>query len=514
MAFLVRLAFLSWQSVKGFILSMLNISWVKNFQLWFAGAQSDLGEVQAAQSAEDTAFVFWRRSTRMPVAPSLRHQTYNFSDAFYSSLLSAEELQAAEESFSVYFRPLELYRILQERSSEHPLFLTRSLHYKLQDKHKKRVQLSVSISKPIDDGLQTQPIFPLYILLAKPVHTLSGETHESTCYRFKRACKLTASNGARTVGSPQARFLLCEINKLSTEFKSGSLAILLVSFGNRTDQKDLRRAHMVSPSNESYCLMGKAPIDFIHFTRDNSPKISLGERAEFMSAVDLKSCSMKLSYSEGEQSISFRFPDTPEVLQVPITITAEELWAKDLSPTDLPSYNNIPTDNLPPILRQRTGKVTFKFRYYNNMLRKSEVTEDYTCPFCVLKCASLKGLECHLSASHDLFTYEFWGPVNQRAVNVCAKPIASTFEIVSKVLNPGEKEFSFCHRPMRRRKPIRQNQNQDHVGRLVSDLNMLGVSGPESSSQSVPGSSSEPNHPAKLCQTIAEGDGDKNPENK
>lgn len=37
--------------------------------------------------------------------------------------------------------------------------------------------------------------------------------------------------------------------------------------------------------------------------------------------------------------------------QVPITITAQELWARDISPIDLPLYSNIPTDNLPEILR-------------------------------------------------------------------------------------------------------------------------------------------------------------------
>lgn len=42
----------------------------------FAGAQSDLREVQVAQSAEDIEFVFRHRSARMPVAPSISHQTW------------------------------------------------------------------------------------------------------------------------------------------------------------------------------------------------------------------------------------------------------------------------------------------------------------------------------------------------------------------------------------------------------------------------------------------------------
>ncbi|KAK9075665.1 hypothetical protein SSX86_003991 [Deinandra increscens subsp. villosa] len=53
----------------------------------------------------------------------------------------------------------------------------------------------------------------------------------SSSYWFKRARKLNASRRALTVGSPQARFILPNINKLLTEVKCGSLVMLLVSCG-------------------------------------------------------------------------------------------------------------------------------------------------------------------------------------------------------------------------------------------------------------------------------------------
>ncbi|KAJ0466078.1 hypothetical protein HanHA300_Chr14g0545161 [Helianthus annuus] len=142
-----------------------------------------------------------------------------------------EEQNAAEESFSVYFKPVELYKCLGVRASRKPLFRANCLRYKLEEKHKRRVQLSVSISRPLDDGPQTMHIFPLYVVLARPVPTTNAEALQSIRYRFKRACKVIAFNIAPTMRSPRARFILPEINKLSTEFKSGSLAILLVSFG-------------------------------------------------------------------------------------------------------------------------------------------------------------------------------------------------------------------------------------------------------------------------------------------
>ncbi|KAL8248083.1 hypothetical protein R6Q59_009299 [Mikania micrantha] len=464
-----------------------------------AGIRGDPREVQLTRTAEETELVIWNRSTVMPVLPSVSHETHHFSDSEHIlSQLSEEEQEAAEESFSVYFRPVELYNLLESRSKLNPLFLTKCLHYKLKDKHKRRVQLSVSISTPLDDGQQNLSIFPLYIMLAIPLPTPNGEMLRSCCYGFKRACKLTTSNVAQTVGSPQARFILPDISKL-TEFNRGSLSILLVHSAAMINQTeiDLTEDHLVSTSNVGYCLMGNTPIDFIRFSKENSPNINLGERTQFMSTVCLKSCYMKLSCSDGEKCICFHSPYNAEVVsilqQIPITITAEELGAKDALALDLHLYNNISADKLPEVLRQRTGKVNFNFKYYNNTLHKTEVTEDYACPFCLLKCASYKGLECHLPASHDHFNYEFWGEGDYQVVNVSAKISSSSSEIVGKMIDRKEKEFYFCHRPIRRKKPQRQIQN--HVGALVSDSNMPGDS---ASSPSVPGSNAR-NH-APLLQ--------------
>ncbi|BFG31301.1 hypothetical protein CerSpe_175750 [Prunus speciosa] len=71
--------------------------------------------------------------------------------------------------------------------------------------------------------------------------------------------------------------------------------------------------------------------------------------------------------------------------------------------------------------RFRTGIVIFNYRDYNNTLRKTEVTEGFTCPFCLMQCASFKGLRYHLCSSHDLFNFEFWVTGEYQAVNVSVK---------------------------------------------------------------------------------------------
>ena len=51
--------------------------------------------------------------------------------------LSPEEAALAEESFSMYCKPAELYNILSLRASKQPLFLQRSLSYKIQEKRQR-----------------------------------------------------------------------------------------------------------------------------------------------------------------------------------------------------------------------------------------------------------------------------------------------------------------------------------------------------------------------------------------
>ncbi|KAJ6712769.1 POLYCOMB GROUP PROTEIN [Salix purpurea] len=59
--------------------------------------------------------------------------------------LTAEEEIAAEESLSIYCKPVELYNILQRRSIVNPSFMQRCLLYKIQAKNKRRIQMTISM---------------------------------------------------------------------------------------------------------------------------------------------------------------------------------------------------------------------------------------------------------------------------------------------------------------------------------------------------------------------------------
>ncbi|XP_059650980.1 polycomb group protein EMBRYONIC FLOWER 2-like isoform X3 [Cornus florida] len=425
------------------------------------------------KASDNYEFIFHHCLTRMPGIPLVaREATYSRSaDQMCREdsrvHLSAEEEIAAEESLSVYCKPVELYNILQRRAIGNPSFLQRCLHYKIQAMHKKRIQMTISLSGTVN-GVQTQGLFPVYILLARPVSNVAV-AEISEVYRFSRACMLNTYAGIDGTNQTQANFILPEINKLAAEVKFGSLAVLFVSFAEITNSLsglDLSKDHMDMasfPSNVGgYCLMGKIPMELLYYSWEKSPNLSLGERAEMMLAIDMHSCFVKIPYNNGAMGMS---------QQVQVIISAEEVGAKEKSPYNTYTYNDLPTSSLPHIIRLRTGNVLFNYRYYNNKLWRTEVTEDFSCPFCLVKYASFKGLRHHLSSSHDLFNFEYWVNEEYQAVNVSVKTDMCRSEIVADGIDPKQQTFSLCSKPLRRRKNRNVVQNEEHVRPLILDSN-------------------------------------------
>ncbi|KHN30256.1 Polycomb group protein EMBRYONIC FLOWER 2 [Glycine soja] len=236
----------------------------------------------------------------MPGIPVAARATSSHPDA--CEHLSAEEELAAEESLSIYCKPVELYNILQRRAMRNPSFLQRCLHYRIKAKHKKRIQMAVSLTRTITES---QNVFPMSICLARRI----------------------SDHGA-----------------------------------SRSTSK-----------------------------------------------------------------------------QVQITISAEEFGAKEKSPYLSYAGGEVPSSSLSHIIG-----------YYNNKLQRTEVTKDFTCPFCLVKCACFKGLRCHLSSSHDLFNFEFWVSDECHAVNVSVKNDISRSEIVSDDVDPRVQTFFFCGKPLKR----------------------------------------------------------------
>ncbi|KAH1131463.1 hypothetical protein J1N35_002841 [Gossypium stocksii] len=369
--------------------------------------------------------------------------------------LSAEEEIAAEESLSVYCKPVELYNILQRRAIRNPLFLQRCLRYKLQAKHKRRIQMTVSVPGIVNEGVLTQTVFPLYILLARLVSDVAVAEY-SAVYRFRRACILTSFTGIDDSNQAQVNFILPEINKLAMEAKSGSLAILLVSF-----------------ANGGCCLWGRIPLESLYLSWEKSPNLSSGQRSEMVLPVDLQSCLLKLKCLNEDKFISIQSSSNSssanQPLQLQVIISAKEVGVKEKSPYNSYTCSGVSSSSLPHINGLRAGNVIFNYRYYNNKLQRTEVTEDFSCPFCLVKCASFKGLRHHLPASHDLFNFEFWVTEEYQAVNVSVKTDSWRSELVADGVDPKQQTFIYYSR-RRRQKGLVQNARHVHPVFLESNL--------------------------------------------
>ncbi|XVF54895.1 hypothetical protein PTKIN_Ptkin05aG0217100 [Pterospermum kingtungense] len=369
--------------------------------------------------------------------------------------LSAEEEIAAEESLSLYCKPVELYNILQRRAVRNPLFLQRCLRYKIQAKHKKRIQMTVSVSGIVNEGVLTQNLFPLYILLARIVSDVAV-AECSAVYRFRRACILTCFAGIGGNNQAQANFILPEINKLAMEAKSGSLSILLVSFSN----------------DGGCCLWGRIPLESLYFSWEKSPNLSMGQRAEMMLPVEMHSCKLKflqLNCSNEDKCILIENSSNSlamnQSLQLQVVISAEEAGAKERSPYNSYACSAVSSSSLSHIIRLRAGNVIFNYRYYNNKLQRTEGILSLSLSF-------FFGLRLHLPASHDLFNFEFWVTEEYQAVNVSVKTDIWRSEIVADGVDPKQQTFFFCSKRLRRRRPKSLVQNARHVHPVFLESNL------------------------------------------
>ncbi|XP_021634883.1 polycomb group protein EMBRYONIC FLOWER 2 isoform X2 [Manihot esculenta] len=392
--------------------------------------------------------------------------------------LSAEEEIAAEESLSIYCKPVELYNILQRRALRNPSFLQRCLNYKIQAKHKKRIQVTISPFMTAN-GSSPCSLFPLYILLARAFSDI-GVAEYSAVYRFRRACVLTKFSGADGSTPAQANFVFPEINKLALDAKSGSLAFLFVSFAGA--QSPVHSIHLSKGHLANFggcCLLGTIPLESLYMSWENSSNLSLGQRGEVISQVDMKSCFLKLSCFNDDKCLSIQFPYSSETVNISqhiqVNISVEEVGAKEKSPYHSYTCGDMSSSSLSHItriIRLRAGNVIFNYRYYNNKLQKTEVTENFSCPFCLVKCASFKGLRYHLPSSHDLFNFEFWVTEEFQAVNISVKTDIWRSEIVAHGVDPKQQTFFFCSKKPKHKIHKKLVQNARHVHPFTLESNM------------------------------------------
>ncbi|KAF1878637.1 hypothetical protein Lal_00047308 [Lupinus albus] len=378
-------------------------------------------------------------------------ETSNPSDEHFSE----EDMVAPKDSFTLYCQLMELYNFLMHRAKENPTFLNRCLDYRIKAKHK-RIKMKVSMSLRIDE---TENVLPLYICLARQTPN-NRDAEYSADYRISRIFKFEDFPEIDGDAEVQAKFKLPEVNKLAQEAKSGSLYLMVFTTVKNRNSSSEANGNLV-PSDESIagelCLCGKASLEFLYCAWDCSPSFVSGQGAEIVMAIDLIPCFLKCV--EKDKNISVQAPcnsyfeTTLKKLQ--ILVSAEEYGAKER----LPYFTYSSRDILSPSLARL-------IRYCHNTLRKTEVTSDFACPLCLVRCGSYKGVRYHMDSSHDLFHFEF--SVDQ-TVNVSIKP--DVFEAITSNLqnrltllkivgdvNPRQETFMLRAKPFKRRNlaPMRE----------------------------------------------------------
>uniref|UniRef100_A0A0E0I972 Uncharacterized protein n=1 Tax=Oryza nivara TaxID=4536 RepID=A0A0E0I972_ORYNI len=373
--------------------------------------------------------------------------------------LSPDEQLAAEESFALYCKPVELYNIIQRRSIKNPAFLQRCLLYKIHARRKKRSLITISLSGGTNKELRAQNIFPLYVLLARPTNNVSLEGH-SPIYRFSRACLLTSFHEFGNKDYTEATFVIPDVKNLATS-RACSLNIILISCGRAEqtfDDNNCSGNHVEGSTLqklEGKCFWGKIPIDLLASSLGNCVSLSLGHTVEMSSTVEMTPSFLEPKFLEDDSCLTFcsQKVDATGSFQLQVSISAQEAGAKDMSesPYSVYSYNDVPPSSLTHIIRLRSGNVLFNYKYYNNTMQKTEVTEDFSCPFCLVPCGSFKiSEEC-------------------QAVNVSLKTDSWRTELLAEGVDPRHQTFSYRSRFKKRKRVEISSDKIRHVHPHIVD---------------------------------------------
>ncbi|XP_062183843.1 polycomb group protein EMF2B-like isoform X2 [Phragmites australis] len=369
-------------------------------------------------------------------------------------------LDSAEESLALYCQPVILYGSIQQRANQNPSFLQRNLHYKIHAKQKKRIQITLSLSGGTNAELQAHNIFPLYALFARPITAVLPGGH-SPLYQFSRACLMTCFNESGSNTHTEATFIIPDLKT--------SASIILVScgqLGQTLDENNCSKNHLENSSLqrlEGKCFWGKIPIGLLRSSLENCVDLSLGRTKEFGLTVIMNPGFIEPKFLEQDNCLTFcsRKFNAACSYELQVSVYAQEAGARDMfkSPYNFYLYNDVPPSSLLRIMRLRVGNVLFNYKHDNNIC-KTEVTEDFSCPFCLVKCGSFTGLEYHLPSSHDLFNFEFWVSEKEQGVNVQLKYRTWTNELFPAGVDPRLRTFTYF------------SKHEKH-GRLVTRAEMI-----------------------------------------
>ncbi|KAL9318032.1 hypothetical protein ACSQ67_014549 [Phaseolus vulgaris] len=364
----------------------------------------------------------------------------------------------ASKSLAVYCEPVELYNKIRSR----PIFLERCLDHNIKNKHKKRILMTVTLSLKVHE---TQSLFPLCVCLGRldPNREATGEEkyHVGRIFTFQGPCG-TDLHGNHSV---LVKFMLPQQEKLAVETNYDKYFLcILASAKNPISLSKLNESTMPVEvaSNESLggerSLLGKVSLKFLYEILKMSSDCPLQGRTEIQFSTEFRACNLKYclqQYSRTKnRTISIRSSDDSEVegklKNVQISTRFEEFGAAREPPPCRRRKRNeeASSSSSLPHIDWLLGNVLFHYRYYQDKLKKTEVTENFTCAICLVQCVNYQGLKHHLIASHELFSFEFSESEEFPTVSLSVK----NPNWKQQLIDPKLDTFMHCAKKPKRRK--------------------------------------------------------------
>ncbi|BBN11536.1 polycomb protein SUZ12 [Marchantia polymorpha subsp. ruderalis] len=415
---------------------------------------------------------------------------------------------AAEESLSHYCKPVELYNIIQKRLARQPLFLQRCLSYKISAAHQRSMKMTVAatgfsnsrgsawgtLAKVSGKELGSNDLvfgrqsYSVLVMVTSPVKDLTKEGQFA--YRLRKPKVLVVGQCSDTdVESSQSSvtFILPETRKLLLNAKRGDVVLFIV-MAQEGRHIEASEAYLALANCSGRITWGKVAFTsicqmWLKSTREYSrmsietrdPRDPREHSHVTTTNVDLKPGKLQHDNSEIEPSIllssSTKVTNDRSLVRLQIRFIGEEAGHSNLVSRN--TNGTLPS-------KTRAGRIVFHYLYDHGTRRKTEVTEEFSCPFCLSHCASFKGLEFHLNATHDLFNFEYLVSGDLQIVIVSIRsdvPLGPSGVLRSLDLDgPRSKEFIYWwprSRSRRRKVPIKANvETMEKIGVPAQSLDL------------------------------------------
>lgn len=354
--------------------------------------------------------------------------------------------RAATKSLTLYRKPVELYSLIRSRLEKRPVFLQRNLNYKIQALRQRRLEVTIKLKglvnapslsqwysrrgqlEPGPSTAATHQYLPIFVMVSSQPNPqkeifLLGKEKDIKVVKIP-----LLDDGA---SSAPVTFLIPELTKLFELAKNGHL-ILFFAF---TDPAELFNVDTWQMRDLDDCSGGVvwSKLSMASLCHQWLKNLNGNVSPLGLNGVSVEtSCSLDFAHGKLQHRDTalgpmvyiqpFRELSSNSEMKLQVHACAVEIGNAH---TNHCTSNGTPhkrTSSLPSqAFRNPLGLVEFHYLYYFNRREKTEVMVEFSCPFCLVRCYTFKGLRCHLNCSHDLFNFEYLPNVDVPTVNVTCR---------------------------------------------------------------------------------------------